>query len=191
MTTFEVGDAVVHPVQGAGVVTDIEELRRDGGDKEYYKIELLSQVRTNLMIPVKDAGARGLRRAIRQSKLNRVWRVLRDSPEKLPGDHKKRQELLERKLVSGDLMQVVKAVRDLAWRQHKENGLTATGRRLYRKGINLLAGEVAAAQGTDLTDGEAQVRNQLWEVMSAQKRDRPQLRHALGNVIGSVIRGAG
>jgi RNA polymerase-interacting CarD/CdnL/TRCF family regulator len=191
MTMFEVGDAVVHPIRGAGVVTDIEELRRDGADKAYYKIELLSQVRTNLMIPVKDAAARGLRRAIRQSKLNRVWRVLRDSPEKLPGDHKKRQELLERKLVSGDLMQVVKAVRDLAWRQHKENGLTATGRRLYRKGINLLAGEVAASQGTDLTDGEAQVRNQLWEVMSAQKRDRPQLRHALGNVIGSVIRGAG
>ena len=186
MTTFEVGDAVVHPVRGAGVVTDIEELRRDGGSKAYYRIELLSHVRTNLMIPVKDAAARGLRRAIRQSKLNRVWRVLRESPDKLPVDHKKRQALLERRLVSGDLMQVVEAVRDLAWRQHKKNGLTAAGRRLYQKGINLLAGEVAASQGTDLTEGEAQVRNQLWEAMFPQKADRAQLRRALGSVIRSV-----
>ncbi len=183
MTMFKVGDAVVHPIRGAGVVTDIEELRRDGGDKAYYKIELLSHVRTNLMIPVKDAAARGLRRAIRRSKLDRVWRVLRDSPDKLPADYKKRQALLERRLVSGDLMQVVEAVRDLAWRQHKKNGLTATGRRLYQKGINLLAGEIAAAQGAELTDGEAQVRNQLWEAMLPRKTDQPKLRYALGNVI--------
>jgi RNA polymerase-interacting CarD/CdnL/TRCF family regulator len=186
MTTFKVGDAVVHPIRGAGVVTDIEELRRDGGNKAYYKIELLSHVHTNLMIPVKDAAARGLRRAIRQSRLNRVWQVLRDTPDKLPTDHKKRQALLERRLVSGDLIQVVEAVRDLAWRQHKNNGLTATGRRLYRKGINLLAGEVAAAEGTDLTDGEAQVRNQLWEVMLPSKTDQAKLRYALGNVVGRV-----
>jgi RNA polymerase-interacting CarD/CdnL/TRCF family regulator len=187
MTTFKIGDAVVHPIRGAGVVTDIEELRRDGGDKEYYKIELLSHVHTNLMIPVKDAAARGLRRAIRQSKLNRVWRVLRDTPDKLPADHRERQALLERRLASGDLMQVAEAVRDLAWRQHKNNGLTATGRRLYRQGIHLLAGEVAAAEGTDLTDGEAQVRNQLWEVMLPRKTDQTQPRYALG----SVIRGVG
>ena len=185
MMMFEVGDAVVHPIRGAGMVTDIEELRRDDGNKAYYKIELLGHVRTNLMIPVKDAAARGLRRAIRQSKLNQVWRVLRDSPEKLPADYKKRQALLEHRLVSGDLMQVVEAVRDLAWRQHKKNGLTATGRRLYRKGINLLAGEVAAAQGTDLTDGEAQVRNQLWEAMFPQQADQGQFRYALGSVIRS------
>jgi RNA polymerase-interacting CarD/CdnL/TRCF family regulator len=83
-------------------------------------------------------------------------------------------------------MQVVEAVRDLAWRQHKKNGLTATGKRLYQKGINLLAGEVAAAQGTDLTDGEAQVRNQLWEIMLPRNADRAQLRQALGKVVGNV-----
>ena len=184
---FEVGDAVVHPIRGAGVVTDIEELRRDGHNKAYYRIRLLSQVRTNLMIPVKDAAARGLRRAIRRSKLNRVWHVLRASPDKLPADYEKRHELLERRLCSGDLFQIAEAVRDLAWRQHKENGLTVTGRRLYRRGIKLLAGEVAAAQGTDLTDGEAQVRNQLWEVMFSKKADRAQRHYVLRN----VVRGGG
>ena len=69
---FEVGDAVVHPVRGAGVVTDIEELQRDGGNKAYYKIKLLSQVRTSLMVPVKDAATRGLRHAVERSKLGRV-----------------------------------------------------------------------------------------------------------------------
>jgi CarD family transcriptional regulator len=186
MMMFEVGDAVVHPVRGAGVVTDIKELQRDGSNKEYYKIKLLGHVRSNLMIPVKDAAARGLRRAIRQSNLNRVRRVLRASPEKLAADYKRRHELLEHKLRSGDLFQVAEVVRDLTWRQWKKNGLTVIGRRLYQRGIKLLAGEIAAAQGTDLTDAELQVGNWLWEAMSPKKRKWARHRRVLSKVIGST-----
>jgi hypothetical protein len=34
---------------------------------------------------------------------------------------------------------------------------------MYEKGIKLLAGEIAASQGVDLADGEAQVRDRLWD----------------------------
>jgi CarD family transcriptional regulator len=172
---FEVGDAVVHPIRGAGVVTDIEELQRDGGNKAYYRIKLLSQVRTNLMIPVKDAATRGLRRAIQRSKLSRVWRVLLAEPKRLPADHKTRSELLEEKLQSGDLFQIAGAVRDLTRRLQKQNSPTVGDRRKYRKGIKLLAAEIAAARDDDPAHVEAQVRSRLWGYGDAHA-DRPRRR---------------
>jgi len=166
---FEVGDAVVHPIRGAGFVTDIEELQRREGNREYYKIELLSQVPTNLMIPVESADSIGLRYAIRQSRLNRVWRVLCASPESLPSNYRARYKVVESKLETGDIFQIAEVVRDMAWRQKQEGSLNTRGKRMYEEGIRLLAGEIAAAQGIDLMDGEAQVRDRVWENLPSEK----------------------
>jgi CarD family transcriptional regulator len=165
---FEVGDAVVHPVRGAGVVTDIEELRRRGNKRQYYKIRLMGQVRTSIMIPVKGAAARGLRRAIQESKLKQVWQVLDASPKRLPADFNARYELYERRLRSGDLLQIAGVVRDMAWRRERENGLTWAEQQVYRRGLRLLAGEIAAVQGTGLPDAEDEVRVRLWRSLSPQ-----------------------
>jgi CarD family transcriptional regulator len=163
---FEVGDAVVHPIRGAGVVTDIEELQRQGSNKAYYKIKLLSEVPTSLMIPVEEAKKIGLRYAIRQSKLNRVWSVLHSDPKKLPSNYKARYKVVESKLRTGDPLQIAEAVRDMAWRQKKKGSLNTRGRRMHKKGMRFLAGEIAATQGIDLTDGEDQLRCQLRESLS-------------------------
>jgi CarD family transcriptional regulator len=169
---FEVGDAVVHPVRGAGVVTDIEELQRDGGNQVYYRIKLLSQVRTTLMLPVKDAAVRGLRRAVQRSKLGRVWRALLAKPKRLPADYEKRYEVLDEKLQSGDLFQIAEVVRDLTGRLREQESPTAGDRQKYRKGIKLLAAEIAAARDDDPAHVEAQVRARLWGYGDSET-DRP------------------
>lgn len=166
---FKVGDAVVHPVRGAGVVKDIEELRLDGSKKRYYEIELLGQTRTNMMVPVKGAGTMGWRHAVEQSRLKGVWRVLRGDPKILPTDHDGRYELLRQKLRSGDLFQVAEAVRDMAWWRQRKGSLTTRGKRIYKKGIELLAGEIAVAKGIDLTDATTQVKIRLRESLHQTK----------------------
>ena len=160
---FQVGDAVVHPAQGAGVVTDIEELRRRGQDRSYYRIELTSPPRTSVMVPVDDAEERGVREAISGSGLKRVWRVLTGSPQMLPDDFATRRAAIKGKLSSGKIRRVAEALRDLAWRRRQEGSLTTTERRLYRKGMDILAGEIAAAKGVDLEDVKLQVGRQIGE----------------------------
>ena len=160
---FEAGDAIVHPVRGAGVVVRVEERQRRGGNDLYYRIELLGQPGTSLIIPISLAKTLGLRRAIPQSKLNQVWHVLCADPKTLPADHKERYKLLEDKLHTGDVFQVTEAVRDMAWRQQREGRLTTMGKRMYEEGTNLLAGEIAASQGVDVADAEAQIRARLEE----------------------------
>jgi CarD family transcriptional regulator len=163
---FKAGDAIVHPVRGAGVVVRVEERQWRGSSDLYYRIRLLGQPTTKLMIPTGAAETIGLRRAIPRSKLKQVWRVLRAAPETLPTDHKKRYRLLEDKLHAGNVFQVAEVVRDMAWRQQQEGSLTTIGKRRYEEGMKILAGEIAAVQGVDLDDAEAQIRARLSESLS-------------------------
>jgi CarD family transcriptional regulator len=158
VTTFDVGDAVVHPVRGAGVVVGFRELKHNGTIRLYYTIELMGLPDSSLMIPVKSANENcDLRPPIPESKLRRVWEVLSIDPEALPADHKVRYKLLEEKLRSGDILQVAAAVRDMTWRREQENGLTSRGQRIYQRAMMLLAGEIAATQRIDLADAEAKI----------------------------------
>ncbi|MDY7076272.1 MAG: CarD family transcriptional regulator [Chloroflexota bacterium] len=163
---FKVGDAIVHPVRGAGVVVCIEERQWRGSNNLYYRIKLLGQPASSLMVPISAAETIGLRHAIPRSQLSRVWRVLRADPKILPSDHKERYQVLEDQLHAGNVLQVAAAVKDMAWRKQQEGNLTTRGKRMYDEGMMLLAGEIAATQDIDLTDAEAQIRAKLSESLS-------------------------
>ena len=164
---FKAGDAIVHPLRGAGVVERVEERQWRGSNDLYYRITLLGQPGTKLMVPTTAAEELGLRHAIPQSKLSKVWRVLRAAPDTLPSDHKQRYKLLEEKLHTGNVFQVAEVVRDMTWRQQRKGRLTTVGTRRYKEGINMLAGEIAAVQGIELNNAEAQIHARLEESLAS------------------------
>ena len=167
---FRVGDAVVHPVRGAGVVIGIEERQRLESRDLYYRIKLLGQPAVRLMLPVSAAETIGLRRAVPLGELKQVWQTLRGDPQTLPGDNNERYQLVRDKLRAGDVFRVAEVVRDMAWRQQGDRGLTTVGKRLYDEGLTLLAAEVAAVQGSCLTDAETEIRGKLRESQSISVR---------------------
>lgn len=159
---FDVGDTVVHPDYGAGIVTDIKELSFLGNEKKrYYSIELLSQPGTTVMVAVRNEKKVGLRSPISQSKLAQIWRILRAGPRTLPTDHSKRFVLLSERLHNGDIFEIAKVLRDLAWRKEEKQNLTMRGKRLYEESLELLSSEVAVAQGSDLDTALAQIADRL------------------------------
>jgi CarD family transcriptional regulator len=165
---FDTGDAIVHPTRGVGVVVDIQERQWQGSSSQYYQIELLgSEPSLKLMIPIEEADELGLRRAIRQSEVEQVWRVLRSEPEDLPKNHKTRHKLLKEKLHTGDVFQVAEVLRDLTWRQREEDHLTTRGKRIYKEALTFLAAEIAAVQGIDVSESKTQIREQLRQILSS------------------------
>jgi CarD family transcriptional regulator len=160
------GEAVVHPIHGAGFVKEVVERRWGGKEARYYRIELLCHPETSVMVPARAVKERGLRRAISQTGLKRLWRVLAADPEKLPGEHKKRYEVLKDKLDTGDALRIAEAVRDMAWRQQRKGSLNMGGQELYKQGIRFLAGEIAVVDRIDLGDAESQIRRRLAESLS-------------------------
>jgi len=162
---FTTGDAIIHPVRGAGVVERIVERTWHGNAELYYRIRLLGQSGTMLMIPSSVAAKLGMRGAISRSDIVRLWRVLLAAPKDLPNRHKDLQQFLRSKIGTGDIFQVAEVVRDMAWRQWKTH-LSATAKQLYEEGIRLLVGEIAATQGIEFMDAEIQVRARLREHLS-------------------------
>jgi len=158
---FQAGDAVVHPVRGAGVIERIVERQWRGGTRRYYTISLLGQPATSLMIPAVLADEMGLRHVVSEAKLARVWRVFEKPPEELPVDHKERYKVIEDRLSSNEILDLAGIVRDLAWRQRVQGRLTIKGTRIYEQALGMLAGEVAAARGISFDEAERALRGRL------------------------------
>ncbi|MBN1640552.1 MAG: hypothetical protein JXA09_04890 [Anaerolineae bacterium] len=162
MNTFNVGDKIVHPSHGAGVVTEIKEIQFFGANgKRYYSIELVSEPGTVVMVPIRDTEKVGLRHPVPTAQLSRVWHQLRATPQTLPSDHNERYRIVREKLDDGDVMQIAEILRDLWWKDHAIRRLTSEGKRLYDRGMRLLASEVAVVQDSALTDAEAQISDML------------------------------
>jgi RNA polymerase-interacting CarD/CdnL/TRCF family regulator len=162
-----IGDAVIHPSYGAGTVVEIKERRSLGSDKRYYSIALLGQQGTVVMVPVGAEKRVGLRRPMSKSKLGQVWRILQEEPDPLPSKHEERYRLIKSKLHGGDVLQVAEALRDMAWRREEKHQLTLEGKRLYDHGLEILAGEVATSQGSDLETAEMQIYHRLTESLES------------------------
>ena len=159
--TFHVGETVVHPDYGAGVITEIQERHSLGPIKRYYSIELLGDSRTTVMVSLDNEVSVGLRQLISKARLSRLWRILRGEPQVLPDAHKERYEVIEDKFAKGDIFQIAEAVRDLAWRRDAKSHLTQVGRRLYETGLGFLASELAGVQGSDVDTAKAQIAERL------------------------------
>ncbi len=164
---FSTGDAVVHPTRGVGVVVDIQEREWQGSNSQYYQIELIGREPSlQLMVPIEEADELGIRPAIPESEVGQVWRVLLSKPEDLPANHKTRHALLMDRLRTGDVFQIAQVLRDLTWRQKDQDHLTTRGRRIHKEALTFLAGEIAAAEGIDVIEAEARIRERLKTILA-------------------------
>jgi CarD family transcriptional regulator len=159
--TFQVGETVVHPDYGAGVITEIKERHSLGAGKRYYSIELLGDPGTTVMVPLVNEENVGLRQPISRTRLSHLWGILRAEPQALPDEHKERYAVIEDRLQDGDIFQIAEAVRDLAWRREAKRHLTTIGKRLYETSLEFLASELAGVLGSDVDTAEAQIAERL------------------------------
>ena len=170
---FTAGDAIVHPARGVGIIERIEERPLRGEIEPFYRIKLVGAVETTVLVPVRIADEIGLRKAVSQQQLSRVWSVLRDEPQQLPDDHKERYEILEVKLDSGDVYRITEVVRDMTWREHQSGQLNTVGKRMHQRALDLLAGEVATALKIEVDQAACDIREVLSNCLAAYDAEQP------------------
>lgn len=162
---FKVGDAIVHPLHGAGIVTGFKSLGQQS-ELRYYNIELMGDRKTSLMVPVQRANEVGLRTAIASSNLGEVWQVLFADPVSLPQDHKQRYKILTDQLHDRITLNVAGVVRDMVWRQHQTGGnLAQKGREILQKSVHMLAEEVAVSSKISLEAAEDLIHTKIGSIL--------------------------
>jgi CarD family transcriptional regulator len=150
MMQFSIGDKVVHPIHGSGLVTGVEHQELVEGFEHYYVVEIAGRGLT-VFVPMCKADELGVRPATSRAGLDRILRILYDKPQRLPEDHKTRQSRVQEKLTSGSLIQVAEVVRNLTWQERLER-LTRADSRLLGQGRDLLAAEMALVTDSAVDD---------------------------------------
>jgi CarD family transcriptional regulator len=147
---FSVGDKVVHPGYGPGVITGIERRQVIGEAKRYYVIDMLSGG-TTLMTPVAQADNVGLRPAINDEQVERLLQLLTAAPGELPDDFRERQADIEERLKEGDVYVSAEVARDMTWFGQRR-GLTKRDTQLLQRAQELVGGELALIRGLELKE---------------------------------------
>jgi len=158
---FLVGENIVHPLYGAGVIASIETREFVGTTNEYYIVELLFRNEV-IMVPKAQAVALGVRNIIDKEKAHEVKCVLSKPCECTnPNWNKRYKENMDR-LRTGDVIEVAYVVRDLSDRE-KSKGLSARERKMLTSAIKILVSELACVHESDFNDTKALVRDLLLE----------------------------
>jgi len=109
---FYVGDKIVYPMHGAGIIEDIEEKKILGESRRYYILRVPCGD-MKIMIPVGGANEVGIRQIIGREELTVVCRLLGEPSTDMPDNWNRRYRENMEKLKSGDVENVAEVVRNL------------------------------------------------------------------------------
>ncbi len=118
---FNVGDKIVYPMHGAGVIDSIEEKNILGVKQAYYILKMPGEVK--VMVPTAKAEEIGVRGIINKKDAEKVFDVLESNETEMSMNWNKRYRDNMEKMKSGDIYEVADVVRNLSFKQ-KEKGLS-------------------------------------------------------------------
>ena len=144
---FNIGDKVVYPMHGAGIIESIEE-KEILGQKQKYYIMKMPVGDIQVMVPTDSAEKVGLREVIRCEDADRVLNALSGEQTEMNANWNKRYRENMDKIKSGNILDVAEVVKNLAHKS-SDKGLSAGEKKLYNNAKQILISElVLANQGT-------------------------------------------
>ena len=137
---FKVGDRIVYPQHGAGVIDGIEKRTVLGEEVEYLTIRILADDLV-VRIPVDRVDELGLRRVMDQKGANAVLAVLAEEVPEDTGSWSRRFRMNKDKIRSGDVKEIAEVIRDLSLRD-SERPLSSGERQLLAQAKRILSSEL-------------------------------------------------
>jgi CarD family transcriptional regulator len=109
---FKVGDKVVYPNHGVGVIEQVAEKSIAGATSSFYRLRLLSSD-SMVMVPVDNTSTVGLRKVLTRHQYNRVFKLLKNGEVATYDDWKGRFQANSDKMRTGDIMAVAEVLKSL------------------------------------------------------------------------------
>jgi len=152
-----VGDHVVYPMHGAGVIVAIEE-REVLGERQKYYIMQLPIGDMKVMIPMNSVEELGLRQVISEDEVERVYQVLQGEETAMSSNWNRRYRANMEKIKSGDIYEVAEVVRNLTIRD-AEKGLSTGERKMLDTARQILVSELVIAQNSTKEEVEDAIQS--------------------------------
>ncbi len=152
---FNIGDKVVYPMHGAGIIEGIEEREISGEKLNYYVIKLpMGEMKA--MIPLNKVNEVGLRQIIDEQEILKVFDVLQNETSNMPLNWNHRYRINLEKIKSGSIFEVAEVVRNLASRD-RQKGLSTGEKKMLENARRILLSELVLAKNV--------AENQMEEIL--------------------------
>ncbi len=155
---FNVGDEIVYPMHGAGVIHAIEKKNILNEEQDYYIISMPGEVK--VMVPTQKAEEIGVRNIINKDDVSKVLNILEEDETEMSDNWNKRYRDNMDKMKSGDIYEVADVVRNLSFKQ-KEKGLSTGEKKMLNNAKQILVSELVLAEHVPQSEIEKIVENKI------------------------------
>lgn len=156
---FNIGDKVVYPMHGAGIIEGIEEKEILGEIQKYFILRLPLK-NMKVMLPVDNIENIGLRAIVSMDVVNEVFDIMADCKSKMPQNWNRRYRANLEKIKTGDIMDVAMVVRDLLILD-KEKGLSTGERKMLNNAKQILVSELVLASDLNEKEVEGKIKEAI------------------------------
>ena len=157
---FNIGDKVVYPLHGAGVIEAIEENTIIDQKQSYYIIKMPGEVK--VMVPTNRAEDIGVRNIIDKEGALKVIKILEEESTEMSNNWNKRYRDNMEKMKTGNIYEVADIVRNLSFKQ-KDKGLSTGEKKMLLNAKQILVSELVLVQDKDKQEIEELVEGKINE----------------------------
>lgn len=152
---FQIGDKVVHPMHGAGIVESIVQKEVNGVTREYYilKLPVRSMV---VMVPTEHSGEIGVRPIVGSAEADRILASISQLPVEAVSSWNRRYRMNMERMKSGNLFEVARVVKSLTLREN-DRGLSTGERKMLHAAKQILISELVMSKDSSYEDMEEQI----------------------------------
>jgi CarD family transcriptional regulator len=166
--TFQIGDKVIYPNHGLGVIERIEEKTILGTTCGFYSLRISSN-ETIVLVPVGNADSVGLRRAIGGAEVDRLFRILSDGKIDSQQNWKGRFKDNSEKMRSGSIYDVADVLKSLTLLSKSKN-LSFREKRMLDRARFLVVSEISEVLHEGQVTMEVRVDRALDRSLTARTR---------------------
>lgn len=159
MLIFSVGDKVIYPNQGIGVIEDIQQENYFGEDFRVYHLRILSND-TLVMVPSSNAEEIGIRKLISLKKVEKVYDFMRNGVVDVSMNWKGRYKEHIGLMKTGSILDMAVVLKSLYY-LNLIKPLSFREKKMMERAIKLLVTEISEVSETEMPDIEKLILDSL------------------------------
>lgn len=157
---YKIGEKIVYPMHGAGIIKAFEEKEILGNVQKYYVLEISGNEATHL-VPVATADSIGVRPIIQKDIVDTIYSLISQYTEEDTSNWNKRYRENLRKMKTGFLEEVAKVVSSLSLRE-LEKPLSTSEKKMLTNATNILVSELTLVTG----DTKENIHNKIKDLLT-------------------------
>lgn len=152
---FKIGDKIVYPMHGAGIIDSVETKEFLGEEKEYFILKMPIG-NMDISIPKSNINKMNIRDVISKEEGEEILAILEEDPGILNSNwnvrYRKNQEVLK----TGDIFKIANMVRDLVALDN-DKGLSTTEKKLLNRARRIMASELVMSGSLEKNEAEKMI----------------------------------